>query len=169
MRPPYGARWAVPPTDLADRLAVEARLPTLAEYRSLCMSVGWDEAINFAAAPRSLERSLWGVTVLDTTTGREQAVGMGRLVGDGAIYFYIQDIVVRPTFQGRGIGRLVMARLMGWLRLNAPEGAFVGLFAAPGREGFYTRFGFMRHADLTGMFCVLREEDPYTSAVMDAA
>jgi GNAT superfamily N-acetyltransferase len=169
MRPYHGARWTVPAADRVDRLALETRLPTLAEYRSLCMAVGWDEALNFAAAPRALASSLWGVTVLDTTPGREQAVGMGRIVGDGAIYFYIQDIVVRPQFQGQGIGRLIMERLMGWLRLNAPEGAFVGLFAAPGRAEFYAHFGFMRHTELAGMFCVLREDDPFTSALMDAA
>lgn len=32
---------------------------------------------------------------------------MGCVVGDGAFYFYVQDVVVRPDRQRRGIGRLV--------------------------------------------------------------
>ena len=134
---------------------IEARAPTPAEYGSLCAAVGWDEAINFDVAPLSLQRSLFAVTAV--ATGDDTwAIGMGRIVGDGAIYFYIQDIVVRPEWQGLGVGRAIMDTLMAWLRDHAPERAFVGLFAAAGREGFYAHYGFLRHPSLTGMFCVIQ-------------
>jgi GNAT superfamily N-acetyltransferase len=119
--------------------------------------VGWDEAINFEAARLSLSRSLHAVIAI-ATAGHpedEQAVGMGRIVGDGAIYFYIQDIAVRPEWQGTGIGRAVVEELMEWLHEHAPPRAFVGLFAAGGREGFYAHYGFLRHPSLTGMFTVM--------------
>lgn len=32
-----------------------------------------------------------------------KAVGMGRLVGDGAMYWYIQGMAVLPKYQGRRI------------------------------------------------------------------
>lgn len=127
------------------------RPPSLEEYRSLCTAVGWDEAINFAAAPLSLMRSLFAVTVLD----KGEAVGMGRVVGDGALYFYIQDIAVRPDHQGLGIGRAIMDRIMEWLNERAPDHAFIGLFAADGRDSFYAHYGFLRHPALTGMFYVM--------------
>ncbi len=141
------------------------RPPTPHEYFDLCRTVGWHEAINFNVAPLSLQRSLHGVTALATDfdtppTRDEWAVGMGRIVGDGAIYFYIQDIVVRPEWQGMGIGRAIMDTLMQWLRANAPERSFVGLFAAAGRESFYAHYGFLRHPSLTGMFTVLQREQP---------
>ena len=44
---------------------------------------------------------------------------------------------------------------MSWLQTHAPERAFVGLFAAEGKDPFYAHFGFMRHPALTGMFLVL--------------
>jgi GNAT superfamily N-acetyltransferase len=141
---------------------LEERPPTLAEYRTICEAVGWAEAINFPAAHLSLQRSLFAVTAitLPRITGSARAVGMGRIVGDGAIYFYIQDIAVHPDWQGQGIGRAVMDRLMRWVHLNAPERAFVGLFAAGGREGFYSHYGFLRHTSLTGMFMVVPVPQP---------
>lgn len=31
----------------------------------------------------------------------DKIVGMGRLIGDGAMYWYIQDVAVMPEYQGR--------------------------------------------------------------------
>lgn len=149
----------IPLLALPDRLAVEPRLPTPKEYYDLCVSVGWEKAINFAAAPRSLQNSLHGVTIVDGAPCSARPVGMGRIVGDGAMYFYIQDVIVRPEYQGVGIGRLIVERLMAWLQAHAPDRAFVGLFAAEGRESLYAHLGFLRHPALTGMFYVLHEED----------
>lgn len=132
-------------------LTMEKRLPSLEEYKVLCEAVGWGEVINFAAAPASLQRSLYGVVMLDGC----RTVGMGRIVGDGAMYYYIQDVAVHPAYQGMGIGRRMLDSLMEWLHTHAPERAFVGLFAAEGREPFYAHYGFMRHPSLTGMFYVI--------------
>jgi len=126
------------------------RLPTQAEYCALCESVGWGAVMNFEAAQTAVPNSLYGVVVeLD---GR--AVGMGRIVGDGAIFFYIQDIAVFPDHQGRGLGREIMTKLMVYLAANAPARAFIGLFAAEGKGPFYAQFGFEQHPALTGMFTV---------------
>lgn len=127
------------------------RPPTLDEYRAICSAVGWAEVINFAVAPLSLIRSIFAITVLD----KGDPVGMGRVIGDGALYYYIQDIAVRPDYQGLGIGRGIMDRIMDWLGDHAPENAFIGLFAAEGSDTFYAHYGFMRHPALTGMFYVL--------------
>ncbi len=140
---------------LAETLLIEARTPTLEEYRELCAAVGWAETINFDAAPASLARTLHSIVVLDRGRTATHAVGMGRIVGDGALYFYVQDIIVRPEYQGLGLGRRIVERLMAWLHIHAPERAFVGLFAAEGKDSFYAHFGFMRHPALTGMFLVL--------------
>ena len=53
-------------------------------------------------------------------------VGMGRIVGDGAIYFYIQDVAVKPEHQGRGVGRQIMEHLLAYLQAQAPPKAFSG-------------------------------------------
>ena len=131
--------------------AVEHRLPTLDEYRRLCGAVGWEAVINFDAAAASLARSLHGVVALD---GGE-TVGMARVVGDGSLYFYVQDVAVLPSHQGRGIGGALLAALDAWIDEAAPDRAFVGLFAAAGTEPYYRRFRYERHEALTGMFRVV--------------
>lgn len=127
------------------------RLPTLAEYRALCTAVGWEDFMNFDAAGTSLERSVYGVVIVH----QGEAVGMGRIVGDGAIYFYVQDIAVAPAHQKRGLGTRIMEALMGYLDTHAPDKAFVGLFAAEGTGPFYRRYTFDTYPALTGMFTVI--------------
>lgn len=127
------------------------RLPTIDEYRDLCTAVGWAPVLNFDAAPASLARSLLGVVA--TRDGR--VVGMGRVVGDGAIYHYLQDVVVQPDLQRSGIGDAIVGRLVARIHAQAPERAFIGVFAATGTAPFYERHGFVEHEALLGMFQVV--------------
>lgn len=136
----------------ASRDRLVSRPPTSEEYRVLCTAVGWQEIMNLAAAEHALRRGLHAVVV--ERDGR--AIAMGRVVGDGAIYFYLQDVVVEPAHQGRGVGARIVAALVDWVRAHAPDRAFLGVFAAAGTEGFYRRHGFERQGGLTGMFQVVR-------------
>ncbi|RAP75957.1 GNAT family N-acetyltransferase [Paenibacillus montanisoli] len=130
---------------------VVKRTPTLAEYKELCTAVGWRDFMNFEAAEHSLAKSIFGVVVqYDGET-----VGMGRIVGDGSIYFYIQDIAVRPEHQGKGIGSLIMDTIRAYIEDHAPDKAFIGLFASQGKEAFYNKYVFQKHDGMTGMFGVV--------------
>ncbi len=60
---------------------------------------------------------------------QETPIAMGRIVGDGAINFDIADVAVDPAHQGKGLGRLVMEKLVAWLDANAFDGAYVTLVA----------------------------------------
>jgi GNAT superfamily N-acetyltransferase len=132
-------------------VVLDDRLPTLDEYRDLCTAVGWAPVLNFDAAPASLARSLLGVVA---TLG-DRTVGMGRVVGDGAIYHYVQDVVVHPDLQRSGIGDAIVGRLVAQIHARAPERAFIGVFAATGTTPFYERHGFIEHEALLGMFQVV--------------
>ena len=73
----------------------------------------------YDAAKRALPNSLFGVqVVIDNHT-----VGMGRVVGDGALNFEVVDIAVEPIYQGKGVGRMIMQSIMGYLDRDAPKGA----------------------------------------------
>ncbi len=127
-------------------------IPTLQEYKFLCSSVGWDKVMNFEAAETSLRNSVYSVIVKDY----QNIIGMGRIVGDGALYFYIQDIIVHPDYQGYGIGKEIMNALMDYIEEHAPNKAFVGLFASEGRGGFYEKYKFKDYSPhMTGMFKVI--------------
>ena len=133
----------------------ENNIPTLKEYKYLCESVGWTNYMNFDVADTSLRNSIHCITVKDN----EQIVGMGRIVGDGAIYFYIQDIVVHPDYQKNGIGNEIMTILIEYLNKNAPDKAFVGLFASEGKEPFYEKYNFKDFSpNMTGMFTVISKK-----------
>ncbi|GEM44372.1 GNAT family N-acetyltransferase [Deinococcus cellulosilyticus] len=127
------------------------RVPTVEEYSFLCTAVGWQNVMNFEAAHSALPASLYAVVVHDE---QGKIAGMARVVGDGFIYFYIQDVVIHPEFQGQGLGQALLQRVMDWIQGHAPEKAFIGLFSAQGKEDFYRRFGFENHEGLTGMFTV---------------
>lgn len=94
---------------------IKNNIPTLEEYKYLCDSVGWTNYMNFEVVETSLQNSIYCITVNDNN----RIIGMGRIVGDGAIYFYIQDIVVHPDYQRNGIGKKIMNALVEYLNRNA--------------------------------------------------
>ncbi len=73
-----------------------------------------------------------------------KVIGMGRLVGDGAMYWYLQEIIVLPEYQGKGIGKSIVNRLIEHIKSEAvPRTKIeIGLTAVKGKEPFYEKFGF---------------------------
>lgn len=54
----------------------------------------------------------------------DEVVGMGRLVGDGVMYWYLQEIVVLPEYQGNGIGTAIVNKLLKYVEEHTDEGNF---------------------------------------------
>lgn len=71
-------------------------------------------------------------------------VGMGRVVGDGAVISYIQDLVVIPGVQGSGIGSMILDALKNYVSDITEPGTrmMLCLMCAKGREDFYLKHGF---------------------------
>ncbi len=113
--------------------------PTAEEFVQLRAACGWG-AVDPAVAERALAAGLINVVVRE---GGHLA-GFGRVVGDGVLYFYIQDVIVHPDLRGQGIGGLIVDALLEKILRRAPIGATIGLMAAEGKEGFYEKFGFTR-------------------------
>jgi len=87
----------------------------------------------------SLKNSLFHVVVRDET----RLIGMARAVGDGAMYFYIQDVVVVPKYQQQGIGAILMNHIEDYLQSITKTGSTVGLLSAKGKESFYARYNYI--------------------------
>jgi len=68
-----------------------------------------------------------------------QLVGFGRAISDGAYQSAIYDVAVRPEYQGKGIGSLIVENICAQL----PRGNVI-LYASSGKEGFYETLGFRR-------------------------
>ena len=89
---------------------------------------------------RALQNDLYHVDAVSDG----KVIGMGRLVGDGAMYWYLQEIIVLPKYQGQGIGKRIVNKLLEHVRNTAIPGTWVevGLTAVKGKEPFYEKFGF---------------------------
>ncbi|HEC77397.1 MAG TPA: N-acetyltransferase [Thermoplasmatales archaeon] len=124
------------------------RSPTPEEYKKLRQAVRWvkldDEAIR-----KGLENSLFSVCAVF----QGEIIGCGRVIGDDGIYFYIQDVIVLPEFQGKGVGKCIMNVIIEYLKTHAHNNSFIGLMAAKGVSAFYEKYGFKKRAnDAPGMF-----------------
>jgi GNAT superfamily N-acetyltransferase len=120
-------------------LCLVDELPAPAHYERLRAAVGWGTHPPDVTAA-ALPRSLYGVCAYRSG----ELIGMARVIGDGGLAYYIQDVIVLPEHQGQGIGAALMDRVMAWIAANARPGAVIGLMAAVGREAFYARYGFTR-------------------------
>ena len=80
-----------------------------AEILPLYESVGW---INYTKKPEMLAQAYRNslLTLAAYVDGRP--VGVIRTVGDGASIVYVQDILVLPEFQRRGIGTMLIKAVL---------------------------------------------------------
>ncbi|MCG8510049.1 MAG: GNAT family N-acetyltransferase [Rhodospirillales bacterium] len=117
--------------------------------------VDWDEAAALYRAaplgerdPDQLEHvfanSMFRCFVFDDGT----LVGMGRVLADGADAAYLCDIVVLPSHQGRGLGKEIVSRLVDLSKGHRK----IILYAAPGKEPLYAKFGFRRMTTAMAIF-----------------
>ncbi len=113
---------------------------TAADLLAFRSVAGWSPR-SLAQAERAVAASLRTVTAVED--GR--VVGIGRLIGDGAIHCYLQDIIVLPDARSQGVGRAIVERLLEFVRTATAPGdtITVALMAAPGREAFYRSLGFI--------------------------
>ena len=75
---------------------------------------------------------------------KETLVGFARAISDGAIQAAVYDVAVHPSYQGKGLGKIVVEKIKEEL-----VGYNLILYATPGKEGFYRKSGFKKM--LTGM------------------
>lgn len=117
-------------------------------YLELRKSVNWKK-ITRLQAERALSASLFTVCAYENGI----PVGMGRIVGDGVIIDYVQDLVVKPDFQLGGVGGKILERLISFVRDTKMKDTeiMLCLMCAKGREDFYKKFDFIaRPTDTLG-------------------
>lgn len=126
-------------------------LPSVAEFSRLRAAVGWGK-IDERTVEIGLRNSLYSVCA---KVGQE-VVGCCRLVGDGAMKIYVEELMIHPDYQRQGIGTELMQAIMVYLRKTYGKGCTVGLFSNKGLDAYYARFGFdRRREDMPGMVLAL--------------
>lgn len=120
------------------------------DVQDLCASVGWSRR-EPALISRALANSLAVVSAWD----KDLMVGFARATGDQVFNATIWDVAVRPTYQKKGVGRLLMIELL--KELDTYGIPLITLYADPGTDGFYKRFGFS--TDPSGVRGMFRESE----------
>ena len=118
-------------------VAIVARKPTADEYESVVASVGFRNH-DHAAVEVALANTFLSVCAIDAG----EVVGLGRIVGDGAISFLLTNVMVRPSHQRRGIGSCIVAALCQSMESLPYRNVVVEAVPLPGSQSLYERQGF---------------------------
>ena len=112
---------------------------TAEEFISLWQTV-WGEGPSLEQTRLAMEHTLFRISVFDG----DKIVAMARMIGDMGLDYDIKDVIVRPEYQGRGIGRMLITELLKFINDNGVSGTeiFVELCAMPDKRPFYEKFGF---------------------------
>ncbi|BCJ95077.1 N-acetyltransferase [Anaerocolumna cellulosilytica] len=121
---------------------------TVAEYNDIRKSAGW-----LTLSEVQAERGLKNTYYLVAAVHDDKAIAMARVISDGGYVVYISDVIVNPSYQGYGIGKLMMEDIMNFLKSDIAKEypVMINLMAAVGKENFYEKFGFkVRPSEDTG-------------------
>lgn len=89
-----------------------------------------------------LEAMLRGAQLIVTARDNAQLIGVARSITDWAYCLYCSDLCVDAGYQGRGIGKALLARTAS----EAPGIKTCLLLSAPAAVSFYEAAGYARHS-----------------------
>ncbi|MFB4325624.1 GNAT family N-acetyltransferase [Priestia sp. BR_2] len=117
---------------------ITEEVPQIKEYIDLRFDAGLPE-VEESIAETALNRSLLSVLVRD---GNDRLIGMGRVIGDGALYFQLVDVMAAASYRDQGLEETIVSELLARLKKIAPSGAEVTVITdVPGIK-LYQHAGF---------------------------
>lgn len=106
------------------------------EICDLRQSVGWNRMEKEMADPRL--KSYYHIAVYEEEM--QKLIGFVDSVSNGVTDAYIQDLMVHPDFQGRGLGSELMNKMIDYLK---KAGIYmISVLYDESLKDFYSRFGF---------------------------
>ncbi len=111
------------------------------DVKELCdlrQAVGWNRMEKELSNPRL--RSFYHIAVYESEDLGQKLVGFVDCVSNGVTDAYIQDLMVHPDFQGKGIGTELMNKMIEYLK---EAGIYmISVLYDEELKVFYSRFGF---------------------------
>ena len=86
------------------------------DYAALRASVDWEEK-----SQRQMETALKNSAYMAVAVDNGKVVGFTRTYGDGALIMLIGDVMVRPEYQGQGIGRMLVNNVLDYIQSISSE------------------------------------------------
>lgn len=122
-----------------DGLTIKYNDLTAEEFITLWETV-WGPGPGLEQIRLAMAHTLFRISVWDG----DKIVAMARMLGDMGLDYYIKDVVVRPEYQRRGIGRGMIQALLKFVSDHGAGGTniFIELTAAPEKAPFYEKLGF---------------------------
>jgi len=118
-------------------------------------NIDWDELSNlYKIAPLGDKKPNDLKTVFSNSMFKcfvysdKTLIGVGRALADGMDCSYICDVAIHPEYQGKGIGKDIVKKL---IELSQGHSKII-LYANPGKEGFYAKLGFAKMKTAMAMF-----------------
>lgn len=146
------------------RITTHFELPTAQAFQALRKETCWGD-ITLQQASNALRLSLCGLYLCKD----KQPIAMARILGDGVLCLFIQDVIIARPFRGMGYGKRLMQDLIRHLGQHYAPECTVGLMAAKGQAKFYEAFGFeqrpsnLTDAGMTSPLYRLDSQRPYES------
>lgn len=103
--------------------------------QQLYISVGW-QFRNCSEIIKSLDRSF----LVTSAWIDENLIGIARATGDGVYSVTIWDVAVKPEFQKKGIGRLLLNSMLN--KLDDYDIPLITLYSELDKKNFYSKLGF---------------------------
>jgi ribosomal protein S18 acetylase RimI-like enzyme len=122
----------------------------LYELEELCDAVGWARR-PLRKVKKAIQHSFLVVSMWQIRGTQRRLIGFARATSDHAFNATIWDVVVHPSFQGKGLGKALMKYAI--KKLRAEDISNITLFADPHVVDFYRGMGFMTDPEgIKGMF-----------------
>ena len=123
---------------------IKENIKNVEEFNLLYDDVGWG-AYDDKITQKALDNTFYSVSAYDDN----KIVGYGRIIGDTICFLYIQDIMVKPEYQGNKIGTMIMNKLLEKINEIKQENPDLRVYlgASKNREEFYEKFGFIKRID----------------------
>ena len=118
-------------------LRFSSERPSVEDYRKLRVDSGMGEKV-YAHAETALAGSLFTACLYDG----ESLVAFGRVVGDGAISFVVNDIMVHPSYRRQGLGDRIMSAIDEYFDAHAYADSYICLIANQPADRLYLKHKF---------------------------
>ncbi len=125
------------------------------EFLEMVESVGW-KTYTKMQVKKALDNTMYMIKIL--VDGK--LAGIGRVVGDWSVVCMLTDICVKPEYQRKGIGQIIVNKLKKLIEENVQKGEKMQIELTPtaGNEKFYQKCGFKYKPEkITGMYLWIKK------------
>lgn len=115
------------------------------QLKNLYRAAGWWSEDIDNRDPDLINKIIQGSFCFVVASANDKIIGMGRAISDGACDSYIQDLAVLDEFKGKGVGVLIMDKIIKYLKSKNIN--WITLISEPKSVSFYQKYGFLQMSD----------------------